>query len=80
MAVAKRERREGWYGEGGGRKVQDGEHMYTCGRFILIYGKTNTILKVKKKKIQKGKARENRTKECARTRVRTSGRTNNTPG
>ena len=35
---------EGWYGEGGGRRVQDGEHMYTCGRFILIYGKTNTIL------------------------------------
>ena len=33
----------GWYGEGGGRRVQDGEHMYTCGRFILIYGKTNTI-------------------------------------
>ena len=25
---------EGWYGEGGGRRVQDGEHMYTCGRFI----------------------------------------------
>ena len=24
--------------------VQDGEHMYTCGGFILIYGKTNTIL------------------------------------
>ena len=35
---------EGWYGEGRGRRVQDGEHMYTCGRFILIYGKTNTIL------------------------------------
>ena len=35
---------EGWYGEGGGWRVQDGEHMYTCGRFILIYGKTNTIL------------------------------------
>ena len=35
---------EGWYGEGGGRRVQDGEHMYTCGRFMLIYGKTNTIL------------------------------------
>ena len=35
---------EGWYGEGGERRVQDGEHMYTCGRFILIYGKTNTIL------------------------------------
>ena len=35
---------EGWYGEGGGRRVQDGEHMYTCCGFILIYGKTNTIL------------------------------------
>ena len=35
---------EGWHGEGGGRRVQNGEHMYTCGGFILIYGKTNTIL------------------------------------
>ena len=35
---------EGWYGEGGGRRVQDGEHVYTCGRFISIFGKTNTIL------------------------------------
>ena len=35
---------EGWYGEGGGRRVQDGEHMYTCGRFILMFGKTNKIL------------------------------------
>ena len=26
---------EGWNGEGGGRRVQDGEHMYTCGGFIL---------------------------------------------
>ena len=25
-------------------RFQDGEHMYTCGRFILIFGKTNTIL------------------------------------
>jgi len=24
--------------EGGGRRVQDGEHMYTCGWFILIFG------------------------------------------
>ena len=31
-------------GEGGGRRVQDGEHMYTCGRFILIFGKTNTVM------------------------------------
>ena len=29
---------EGWYGEGGGRPVQDGEHVYTCGRFMLMYG------------------------------------------
>ena len=35
---------EGWYGEGGGRRVQDGEHVYTCGGFMLMYGKTNTIL------------------------------------
>ena len=35
---------EEWYGEGGRRRVQDGEHRYTCGRFILIFGKTNTIM------------------------------------
>ena len=35
---------EGWYGEGGGRRVQDGEHGYTCGGFISIFDKTNTIL------------------------------------
>ena len=35
---------EGWYGEGGGRRVQDGEHMYTCGGFISMFGKTNTTL------------------------------------
>ena len=31
-------------GEGGGRRVQDGKHMYTCGGFILIFGKTNTVM------------------------------------
>ena len=35
---------EGWYGEGSGKGVQDGEHVYTCGGFTLMYGKTNTIL------------------------------------
>ena len=35
---------EGWYEDGGGRGVQDGEHVYTRGRFMLMYGKTNTIL------------------------------------
>ena len=23
---------------------KDGEHVYTCGGFILIFGKTNTIM------------------------------------
>ena len=35
---------EGWYGEGGGRGVQYGEHVYTRGGCMLMYGKTNTIL------------------------------------
>ena len=35
---------EVWYGKGGGRGVQDGEHVYTCGRCMLMFGKTNTIL------------------------------------
>ena len=35
---------EGWYREGGGRGVQGGEHVYSRGRFMLMYGKTNTIL------------------------------------
>ena len=35
---------EGWYREGGWRGIQDGEHVYTSGRFMLMYGKTNTIL------------------------------------
>jgi len=34
---------EGWYGERGGRGVQDGEYVYTCGGCMLMYGKTNTI-------------------------------------
>ena len=35
---------EGWYGEGGWREVQDGEHVYTRVGFMLMYGNTNTIL------------------------------------
>ena len=35
---------EGWYAEGGRRGVQDGEHMYTRGGFMLMCGKTDTIL------------------------------------
>ena len=35
---------EKWYGEGGGRGLQDWEHVCTRGRFMLMYGKTNTVL------------------------------------
>ena len=35
---------EGWYGEGGVRGFQDWVHVYSRGRFMLMYGKTNTIL------------------------------------
>ena len=30
----------------GGRRVQDGERMYTCGGFVLMFGKTNTVFQV----------------------------------
>ena len=33
----------GWVGDGGGWGVQDGEHVYTHGKFLLMYSKTNTI-------------------------------------
>ena len=32
------------YGVGGGRGIQDWELMYTRGRFMSMYGKTNTVL------------------------------------
>ena len=34
---------EGWDGERGGRGVQDGEHMYTYGWFMSMYGKNHYI-------------------------------------
>ena len=36
---------EGWYGEGGGAVGNhDGEHVYTSGGCMLMYGNMNTIL------------------------------------
>ena len=32
---------EGWGGEGGGRGVQDGAHMYTHGRFMSMCGRNH---------------------------------------
>ena len=37
---------EGGYGEGGGRRVQDGEHRYTCGGFISVFAKLIQYCKV----------------------------------
>ena len=44
LGLVHRDNGEGWYGEGGGKETQDGEHVYTCDGFMLMYGKTNTIL------------------------------------
>ena len=44
LAQGEVETERGWEGRKEGRRVQDGEHMYTCGGFILIFGKTNTIM------------------------------------
>ena len=38
---------EGWDGEGGGRGVQDGEHMYTNARFKSMMAKPIQYCKVK---------------------------------
>ena len=35
---------EGWDGEGVGKGVQDGEHIYTHGGFKSMYSNTNTML------------------------------------
>ena len=40
---------EEWDGEGGGRRIQDGEHIYTHGGFMMMYGKPIQYCKVKKK-------------------------------
>ena len=47
LGLVHQEDPEGWYGEGGARGVQDGEHVYTRGGCMLMYGKTNTILSSK---------------------------------
>ena len=37
---------EGWDGEGDGKGVQDGEHVYTHGEFLSMYCKTKEYYKV----------------------------------
>ena len=43
---------EGWDEEGGGREGQDGEHMYTHGWFMSMYGKNhhNIVISLQLKK------------------------------
>ena len=44
LGLVHRDDPEGWYGEGGGRGIQEWELMYTHGGSMLLYGKTNTVL------------------------------------
>ena len=45
--------------EGGERRVQDGEHVYTCGRFILIIWQNQyNIVKLKNKKKERKKNKQ----------------------
>ena len=47
---------EGWYGEGGGRRVQDGEHVvYLWWIHVDIWQNPYNIVKLKKKIIKKRK-------------------------
>ena len=39
---------EGWYGEGGGRRIQNGEHMYTCGGLNFYFFKKKSIKEIEK--------------------------------
>jgi len=38
---------EEWYGVGGGRRVQDGEYVYTHGGFMLIWQNQYNIVNLK---------------------------------
>ena len=44
LGLVHRDDPEGGCGEGGGREVHVWDHMYTCGGFMSMYGKTNTVL------------------------------------
>ena len=46
---------EGWDGKGGEGGVQDGEHMYTHGCFMSIYGKNHYNIVISLQIFKKGK-------------------------
>ena len=41
MGLVHQDDPEGWYREGGGRGVQDGEHVYTRSGFMLKIGRAS---------------------------------------
>ena len=54
---------EGWYGEGGGRGVQDWEHVYARGGFMLMYGKPIQYCKVISLQLNKFKLKKTKRKK-----------------
>ena len=52
---------EGWYGEGGGRRVQDGEHVYVLRIHFNIWQNQYNIVKFKNKIKLKIKTKKNKT-------------------
>ena len=52
---------EGWYGEGGGRRVQDGEHVYVLQIHLNIWQNQYNIVKFKNKIKLKIKTKQNKT-------------------
>jgi len=52
---------DGWYGEGGGRRVQDGEHMYVLRIHFNIWQNQYNIVKFKNKIKLKIKTKQNKT-------------------
>ena len=62
---------EGWDGEGSRRVVQDGEHVYTCGGFMLMYGKVIKNKNLKNKNVNRNCNRNWRPEGGALTPVKT---------
>ena len=60
---------EGWYGERGRSGVQDGEHVYICGGFMLIYGKNQYNIVKLKNKIKFKKNLQKQTKKIKATLI-----------
>ena len=54
---------EGWYGEGGGRRVQDGEHMYTkkkkrSARNVIFSGRLSFLVMLRDSTLRRNMVEE----------------------